>query len=456
MTRIRAFLQIIFLSLVGSVFLLYSQPVIAKGPDLNIIRDVEIEAMLKNWATPLFKAAGLNPKSVNIILVQSEQINAFVAGGANIFIYTGLLESTNNPGEVIGVMAHEIGHIAGGHLIGNQQAFKRASYESILGTVLGIGAAILTGEGSVAAAVTLGAQSAAAQNYLSHSRINESSADQAALRFMDAAHYDPSGLRSFFETLEDQEFLPVSQQNPYARTHPITRHRIESVEDKTRTSAYNDQGWPAEWVEQHARMKAKLLGFIRPDYVDWAYGGSDHSFAALYARAIAAYRSNKIQNSLDRIDALIEIEPKNPYLYELKGQMLVDYGRVREAVPSLEKMVALRPDSGLFHMALGHALLEVSKQESELKEAISHFEKALIDEPRSAKIYRMLATAEGRLGHAEMADLYLAEEAVLKQRYQDARFLAERVKRQSNVNSVLAIKAQDILDYISIQKSSVR
>ena len=421
--------------------------------DLTIIRDVEIESALREWATPLIKAAHLEEENIDIILVQSDQINAFVAGGANIFIYTGLIEKTENPGEIIGVMAHELGHIAGGHLINNTQALKRASYESILGMALGMGAAILTGNGQVASAIGVGAQHHAMSSYLSHSRTNESSADQAALRFLQDSHQSPEGLVTFFEKLEDQELLPASQQNEYVRTHPLTRNRITNISTKAHQSQFYNQEWPKHWNEQHTRMKAKLQAFINPKHISWNYNDRDKSFAANYARTIASYRLNNIDEALTGIDKLIAQEPQNPYLYELKGQMLVEFSRVEEALPALQKTVDLAPKVGLFRIALGHALIEASSrnQKSEyLKQAINHLKFAAKTEKRNTRVHRLLATAYGRIGEDNLAQIHLAEEALLQGNYRYAQRLAQQVTDNTADNDPARLHAQDILKYIAV------
>ena len=425
--------------------------------DLTIIRDVEIESSLREWAAPLIQAAHLEEENVNLILVQSDQINAFVAGGANIFIYTGLIEKTDTPGEIIGVMAHELGHIAGGHLINNTQALKRASYESILGMALGMGAAILTGNGQVASAIGVGAQQHAMSTYLSHSRTNESSADQAALRFLQSSKQNPEGLVSFFHKLEDQELLPASQQNEYVRTHPLTRNRIASIETKAQQSQYYGEEWPAHWSEQHKRMKAKLQAFINPKHITWNFNDRDKSFAAQYARTIADYRLNKIDAALKGISALIKQEPDNPYLYELKGQMLVDFSRVEEALPALQKTVDLAPTVGLFRIALGHALIEASSRNNQstyLQQAVDHLQFAAKTERRNTRVHRLLATAYGRLDRNNLAQIHLAEEAILQGNYRYAQRLAQQVKNNTSESDPAYLPAQDLLNYIAIAMRS--
>lgn len=425
---------------------------------MTIIRDVEIERTIAEWAKPIFKAANLSPESVNIVIVQSSQLNAFVAGGQNIFIYTGLLQATKDPGELLGVIAHEAGHIEGGHLIGASQAMKRASYESILGMALGIGAAILTGDGRAASAVTMGVQGMAVRNYLSHTRVHESAADQAGIKYFQAAGMDPTGLVSFLRQMENQELLPASQQQEYVRTHPLTQNRIATLERSIQSSPYIGKPWPAEWIEQHSRMKAKLVGFIDPSRVQWDYSDRDTSFSARYARAIAAYRLSRLAEAIQGVDELLALEPDNPYLHELKGQILVDFGRVNEALPSLQRAVDILPDAGFLRIMLSHAMIETAasnpaQEKAILKKAIDHLQFALQSEPRSARVYRLLATAYGRTGDTINAKLNLAEEAVLKGQNTYARDLANEIIKNAPADSRESIKAQDILTYIDLRES---
>ena len=433
-----------------AAFLVPPVPALAQGSEATIlIRDAEIENTLKEWLEPLLKVAEMDPGRVKIIIVQNSQLNAFVAGGSNIFIYTGLIERTENPSELIGVMAHELGHIAGGHLIASRGAFERASYESILGAVLGIGAAIATGRGDAANAIIMGSNAMATSRYLSHSRLQESSADQAAMRYMDGAGMNTSGLPSFFKKLESEDLLPASQQSAYMRTHPLTRDRIEALEQKVTASPNHNKPFPLQWVEEHARIKAKLVGFITPQQVMWTYDDSNKSVAARYARSIANYKNNNVNEAIKEIDSLLAEEPNNPYFQELKGQMLVDFGRVKEALPFHRKAVELLPSSGLLRMALGHALIESGNGPEALREGITNLERALQDEPRSARVHRLLATAYGQLGQENIAKLHLAEEAVLQRRLEDGKVQATAVLETSPKDSREAIQARDILTEIS-------
>ncbi len=437
------------LTVIMGVFLLAGLP--AQAGDPTVIRDTEIENIMNQWGAPIFKAAEISPDNVHVILVQSDDINAFVAGGANIFFYTGLLTKTENPQEIIGVLAHELGHISGGHLIATRDAMERATYESIIGTIIGIGAAIATGDGGAAVAVGSGATGVAQRRFLAHSRVNESSADQAALSYFEKAELSSNGLASFMKKLESEELLPATQQSEYVRTHPITRNRIDALEARAQTSPYRDKPFPAEWVEQHARLKAKLIGFINPGRVPWEYDDRDKSIPANYARAIAAYRQNHVEEAIKQIDALLVQEPENPYFLELKGQMLIDFGRVAEGIPYYRRAVEILGKAPLIRIALGHALLESaegSNNNAGLQEAITQLDRALQDEPRSARAHRLIATAYGRTGKENLARIHLAEEAVLQNNLPYAKQQAEAALKNVEKGSREWIQARDILDHI--------
>ncbi len=418
-----------------------------------IIRDAEIESYLNEWFTPIFQANNMNPAQVKIILVQNNELNAFVAGGSNIFFFTGLIEKTDNPGELIGVMAHELGHISGGHLVRGRAAMEQASYESILGAIIGIGTAVATGDASAVMAGSSAGGSLAQRRYLSTARGFESSADQAALTSMRRAGMNPTGLLTFMKKLEGQELLPGSQQSEYVRSHPLTRNRIETIENKVSLSSNLNKKFPAHWEDQHKRMKAKLMGYINPERVGWTYDDRDQSIPAQYAKTLAHYRENRIEKALSSINALIKKEPKNPYFYELKGQMLVEFGRVRQALPAYQKASDLLPQSGLIRTALAHTQIETAQENQQsLQNAIKNLKRARHDEPRSSRIHRLLATAYGRLGQDSMARLHLAEEALLHRKRDYAKQQATRALKGLDPQSPAALRANDILVFLQQKK----
>ncbi|MGE4313391.1 MAG: M48 family metalloprotease [Pseudobdellovibrionaceae bacterium] len=413
----------------------------------SIIRDTEIENDLKGWTSEIFRAAGLSPSSVNFILIQDTETNAFVAGGMNIFIYTGLIDKTENLDELLGVIAHETGHIAGGHLVRTREAMEAASYEAILGTVLGLGTAIATGQGEAAGTLAQAGNSMATSSFLSHSRIQESSADQAGFSFLDSANIDPEGLLTFLQKMEDQELLPQTQQTEYMITHPLSRNRIDALQGKVKSSSNYGKPLPSNWVAQYQMMKAKLTGFISPERVIWDYPDQDTSLPARYARTIAAYRQHKTDQALKMADGLIASQPDNAYFYELKAQILSESGQMKSALPIYKTAIAKAPSSnGLIRIDYSHALIEsAGSAQGPLNEAISQLKLAQKDEKRSPRLHRLMATAYGRLGDEPRAGLHLAEEALLQGRKDYAKQRAQGALNGLPSGSADWYRAQDLL-----------
>lgn len=418
-------------------------PAEAQQRRLQFIRDAEIEHIIRTYAQPLFEAAAIDPDSVEIAIVKDPSLNAFVAGGMNLFLHTGLLLEADEPGQLIGVVAHEIGHIAGGHLIRAREAMEGASAQAILSMLLGLGAAVASGEAGAGAAVIMGGQEMARRSFLSFSRTQESSADQAGLSYMERAGFSARGLVKFLEKLASQELLPANQQVEFVRTHPLTRERIDTVAAFVARSRNSDKPFPPEFVEMHERMRAKLLGFINPAVALQRYREGDASIAARYGRAIALYQRGDLKAALPLIDDLIKAEPRNAFFHELKGQVLLENGRVRESLAPYRRSVELLPESALLRGALAHALIETN-DDSLVDEALRNLREAAAKEQRSPFTWRLMATAYGRKGDEGMLAYSMAEEALARGDGPKARFHAERAENLLPAGSPGWIRAQDI------------
>lgn len=416
----------------------------AAGDDVSIVRDAEMEAAIKAMARPIWIAAGLKPDDVSIALVEDPRINAFVAGGQNIFINTGLILETRNVGELLGVIAHETGHIAGGHLLRAGEAMENASYQAILAMVLGGLAAAASRDGGAMAGAIGGGQEIGARAFMAFSRGQESAADQAAARFMQGAKMPIDGLASFFEKLQSQEGLPTTRQVEYVRTHPLTRDRVEAMRYQAERSPFKGTQFPVDMQIAYHRVKSKLLAWAQPGLALRRYGRGETSVDGRYARAIALFRSGNLAESLKVIDTLIAERPNEPWFYEFKGQALFENGRVLEAAQALRKASDLAPNEGLIRMAAGQAQVESNKPEL-LDSAIKDLKAASIKERNVPLVHRLLATAYGRKGDEVMARLELAEESALEGRVAEARRLAEQVLTRAQPGSRMAIQAQDIL-----------
>ncbi|MDD3371174.1 MAG: M48 family metalloprotease [Alphaproteobacteria bacterium] len=420
----------------------------------SFIRDAEIENYLFDLAAPIYRAARIDPRSISISIVQSSVANAFVAEGMNEFFYTGLLQLTDTPEQLAGVIAHETGHISGGHLIRGKEEMRNASAEALLGTLLAVAAGVASGSSDVAAASAAGGMQIAERGFLRFSRAQEASADVAAGRFLDEAGISSRGMVEFFRKLEGQEMLPEDRQEEYVRTHPLTQDRVDALKRHLETSRAKDAKLPEKFYVMHERMKAKLMGFLQPETALLRYTDNDKRLSARYARAIALYRTGKVDRALALTDALIAQEPSNPFFYELKAQVQFENGRIEEAIANYRKAVELLPDSALLHQAYGHALLEGangSKNSVRIDLAIQNLIEANRLEPRVPMTWRFLASAWGRKAelskdgrYAAMATYALAEEAVSSGNDKAAGQLADRAMKGLPKGSTYWLRAQDI------------
>lgn len=410
------------------------------------IRDAEIEATIRDFATPLFRAAGLNPDSVDIYIRKDDQINAFVAGGQNLFLNTGFLLETRSPLEVIGVIAHETGHISGGHLARTSDVIRNASNAAIIATVLGVVAAAASGNAGAGAALALGGSNVAERSFLSYSRNQESAADQAALKYLDATGQSSVGLADFLGTLEDQELLSASSRSPYLSTHPLTRERINSVRNHLTESRYSKQPATADQKERYDRMIAKLFAFIRPPGRTFQkYPETDTSLPARYARAIAYFEIPDFNRALAEADGLIADRPADPFFHELRGQILFENGRPVEAEPSYRKAHELLPNNDQLTFQYARVLLSLNNPQAD-QEALRLLDTAMAGESQWPEFWRQRAIANGRTGRLAEAALDLAEQAVRTRRWKDAVEQARRAQSQVPAGSAIALRALDIED----------
>jgi predicted Zn-dependent protease len=408
-------------------------PAGAAAQKVTFIRDAEIEGTIETFSKPLFLAAGLEPSAVEIYIVNDRLLNAFVAGGQNLFLHTGLLASVEDPGQLIGVIAHETGHLAGGHLARTSEMMRDTAKRSVISALLGTAAAIGTGRSDV------GIRSA-----LQYSRTQESAADQAALRLLDATGQSAGGMLDFLEILSGQELLSLRSQDVYVRTHPLTERRMDIVREHVRRSPHTDKPPKIGFVALHGRMRAKLRAFMNPPSQTLReYAASDASIPARYARAIAHFRKPDLDRALALVDGLIAESPADPFFHELKGQILFENGRVTEALEPYQTAVGLLPGSNLLRLGLARAQLESASPEM-LKPAIGNLRAALSENPDNPFMWRQLAIAYGRDGQAAMSYLALAEEALLKGKARVALYQAERAKKELATGSAAWLQAEDI------------
>jgi predicted Zn-dependent protease len=336
--------------------LLTAQPVAAQ----SILRDAETEALLEEMAAPLIRAAGLRPADVRIYLINDPSINAFVVQGQAVYVHSGLIIAATNANQVQGVIAHELGHIAGGHVARSSEGASRATGIMLLTLLLGAAAAA-AGAGEAGLGIIAAGQQAALGSFLAYSRTQESTADAAGARYLSAAGISGRGSLDFFMTLQNQEFrynIPQDDEQAYGRTHPLSGDRIRFLRDTYSADPAWDARTDANLEARFQRIRAKLIGFVsRPADTLRRYPESDMTIPALYARAYAWHKDAHPDRAMAAAQALVSRDPADPYFLELQGQILLESGRPREALPPLRAAVDATRGQPLIAALFGHALI---------------------------------------------------------------------------------------------------
>ncbi|NVE95328.1 M48 family metalloprotease [Altererythrobacter lutimaris] len=418
------------------------QPVAAQ----SILRDAETEALLDDMAAPLIDAAGLEPSNVDMVLINDGSINAFVAGGQAIYIHAGLIDAADTANEVQGVIAHELGHITGGHVVRFDEGARAANNISILSLLLGVGAA-LAGAGEAGIGIMQAGQRAALGKFLAYSRVQESAADAAGAEYLSTAGISGRGSLAFFGKLRSQEFRYGRSQDDeaaFTRTHPLSGDRIARLrETYTRDPAWDAPDDP-DIQARFVRMKAKLAGFMEPsERTLERFPATDTSVPARYARAYAYHKAAQVDMALAEADALLASDPNDPYFLELKGQVLLESGRPSDALTPLRRATQITNAQPLIASMFGHALI-ATEDEANHPEAERVLRAAVARDRLNPFAWYQLGVVYAARGDLPRARLASAEQQVMTRRYPDALRSAQAAEAGLPVGSPDWIRAQDI------------
>lgn len=416
------------------------QPVAAQ----SILRDAETEALFTDMVAPLVAVSELDADEVEVVLINDNQINAFVAGGQRIYFYSGLIETADSANEVQGVMAHELGHITGGHIIRFDEGAKTATGITILSLVLGA-AAIAAGAGDAGMGILAAGQQAAMGKFLAFSRVQERSADSAGARYLGEAGISGKGSIDFFKKLQNYEFrLGIPQEDSYGRTHPLSGERVTLLRDVYQQDPSWDKPSDPDIESRFQRVKAKLLGFTADPVVTLRkYPESDQSVPARYARAYAWHKSAYPDRALYEVDNLLKTAPEDPYFLELQGQILLESGNPDGALKSLRKSVQLTNNQPLIASLFGHALI-ATEDPQYLDEAETVLKAAVHKDNRNPFAWYQLGVVYSQKGDIARAQLATAESALLERNYAGAIRSSQVAMSGIKENTPDWIRAQDI------------
>ncbi len=410
----------------------------------SILRDAETEALFRDLSAPLIRAAGLDPANVDVVLINDPSINAFVAGGQVVYVHSGLIASSDNANQLQGVIAHELGHIAGGHIVRHSDGVKSATGITILSLLLGVAAAA-AGSGDAAMGIISAGQQAALGKYLAFSRTQESSADMAGAQYLGAAGISGKGSIDFFKKLQNQEFrLAIAQDDSYDRTHPLSGERITVLQDVYAADpAWNAVTEPA-LEARFQRVKAKLLGFVaEPRITMQAYPQTMQSVPARYARAYGYHKQAYPDRALAEVDSLLAESPDDPYFLELKGQVLLESGRPFDAIAPLRRATTLTNNQPLIAGLFGHALI-ATEDATHFGEAETVLRAAVSRDRENPFAWYQLGVVFAARGDMPRAQLASAEQQVMSRQMPLALRSAEEALAGLPTGSPDWLRAQDI------------
>jgi len=422
-----------------------------KGPP--VIRDAETEQLLRDYTRPILRAAGMEKQNIQMVIINQGVFNAFVADGRRIFVNYGAILQSETPNQIIGVMAHETGHLAGGHLAKMREQMAQAQTQMIIAMLLGAGAIAAgassgggnSGLANAGAAMMSAPGEVIRRTLLSYVRQQEENADKAGVKFLTATGQSARGMHETFKRFTDESLFAARGTDPYVQSHPMPAARVAALEELARSSPYWDKKDDPALQLRHEMVRAKISAFMeRQDTVYRRYPLSNNSLPARYAHAIATYRHGDLRSALTQIDALIQQQPNNPYFYEVRGQALLEGGKPQEAIAPLRKAAQLSNNAPLIEMLLGQALVAADNK-AYTDEAIAILRAAVARESEAPIGYMQLAMAYGRKGDYAQADLASAQAAYLRGDNKTARDLASRAKTRFAIGTPGWVKADDIV-----------
>src|SRR5689334_10851032 len=422
-----------------------------KGPP--VLRDTETEQLLREYTRPILRAAGLEKQNIQMVIINEVSFNAFVADGRRIFVNTGAIMQSETPNQIIGVLAHETGHLAGGHLAKIREQLANAQTQLIIAMLLGAGAMVAgarsgnpgSGLTQAGAAALQAPQEVIRRNLLSYQRQQEENADRAGVKYLATTGQSARGMYETFKRFTNDSLFAARGADPYLQSHPMPAERVAALEELARASPYWDKKDDPAVQLRHDMVRAKISAFMeKPDTVSRRYTTANNGLPARYARAIVTYRHGDLRVAIAQIDALIQEQPNNPYFYELRGQALLEGGRPAEAIAPLRRAVQLSHNAPLIEMLLGQALV-ASNDKAYTDEAIAILRAAVSRETEAPLGYSQLAMAYGRKGDYAQADLASAQAAFLRGDNKTARELASRAKTRFAIGTPGWVKADDIV-----------
>jgi predicted Zn-dependent protease len=434
-------------------FLLQIGPAAAQG--ISLLQDTETERLLRSYEDPILGVSGIDPAAVKMYIVNDTELNAFVAEGQNIFSNAGLFIQLKTPNELIGVLAHETGHMAAGHLSRGSEAIAKAEIPMLLSMVLGIGAAI-AGAGEAGMVLMGIGQSVAAAQFYQFSRVQEATADQMGQKFLRATHQSGMGMVNVFNRMANEEAMIVKNPEQFATSHPASRDRVENMREIANASPYRDVPDSPQAVHAFEMVKAKVIGYLLPvKDVLYRYPLANKSAPARYARAMVYMRQPNLKLALEEINSLVKEEPKNPFFYEVLGQIYVSMSQPLKGIAPYQTSVNLMPDAPELRIALAAAQIATGQKPYELQ-AVANLKIAMQQDGDNPFGWYEMAQAYSDLGNDAMANLATSERYYTVGDLRKAGIFAVRSRQKLTKGSPDWERANDIIAIATSQLKQQR
>ena len=418
--------------------------VISQSAGAGLIRDTELETGLQELAAPLVKAAGFAPNSIDFRIIIDSSYNAFVAGKMAVYLHSGLLLDAKSPEEILGVIAHELGHIKAGHVPRRDEAIRDASNAGTLAALAAIALAAGGAPSDAVVGVAIGGTDRARRSMLQSFRYDEAVADELGLEFLEKAGITSAGLEQMMRRLASQRALPESHQSRYYQTHPDAAQRLAIYHDHAKQTSHSTAPIAKDKRRLMERLVNKLRAYSEPAQNIIRYSGDPGAASTKYRNAIAHYRRGDLELAYALMNGLSEAMPDDPFYHEFRGDILLSMAKPDAAAVAYEKALALHPSSPQIQLNLGRSLIATNNKKH-LPRAIEAMLAAKKNEPDWAFIHRQLAIAYGRAGQIANANLSLAEEAILLGNERQAALMAKRVLASADLAHDLRNRAKDIL-----------
>ena len=420
----------------------------------NYIRDTELEIALDNWSKPIFEAANINPKEINIHIIADNKINAFVIDGNNMFLNTGLITKAGSASGVIGVIAHEAGHISAGHILKLKEKIRDLSNNQIITSLIGLGVLIAGAKSKsisqndssdIAKSILAIGPDISRRRFFAFSRANEFAADSLGIKYLKKANRDPGALGIILEQLAGQELLVSERQDPFLRTHPLSRDRLKFIRKHRLNDKIKEKN---EDKILYKRLQSKINAFTDPPGKTLLINKND-SIYEKYARAIAYFRIPMYEEAILSINSLLKDYPNDPFFLELKGQIHAENGKIEDAIIAYEESLDnIESPAPLIMLALANMLLERKNSTASYKNAKKLLEKTIFLEPLNILAWHLKGIAHNKLNEVNLSNLSAAEEFLIRKNFNRSKYFAERVLKNSKINSSENIRALDILNIV--------